>query len=105
MNPSSRSSAIRAATQRSVKYPSLRATHPRKPLFLWQRNRWFADSLLEETVTSELVSESRKFPASSELAGISCPSGRSSAEILQNERSGSTIYRRFPYACEQGKFC
>src|SRR5215467_8803648 len=47
MNRSSRSSAIRAATQPSVKYPSLRATHPRKPLFLWQRNRWFADSPLE----------------------------------------------------------
>src|SRR5215469_9745161 len=54
MNPSSRSSAIRAATQTSVKYPSLRATHPRKPLFLWQRNRRFADSPLAED-GSELV--------------------------------------------------
>jgi len=33
-----------------------------------QRNRWFADSLLEEAVLSELVSEA-KFPASWENTG------------------------------------
>ena|SRR5215467_6854813 len=61
----------------------------------------FADSALEETVRSELVSLS-EFPVSRELTGNLRRFGSPSAEIAPDNRAISVPYEAIPYAPEQG---
>jgi hypothetical protein len=65
------------------------------------RDRGFADSPVEEAVTSELVSEA-KFPASWEITGNFIEPGLSCASSSVKTRVGSKVYDPIPYAPEQG---
>jgi hypothetical protein len=66
-----------------------------------QRNRWFADSLLEEAVTSEPVSGA-KFPASWENTGNFVRLGLRVRLLARNPGTNSMAYDPIPYASEQG---
>jgi hypothetical protein len=58
---------------------------------------WFVDdSPLEEAVSSEPVSESPKFPASSELTGIFGDWGSSAPEMLPNSHFDQCLAGYFP---------
>jgi hypothetical protein len=65
------------------------------------RNRKFADSPLEEAVSSELVSEP-KFPASWEYTGYFVRRGLRVDYRAWNPQLNSTTYDPIPYASEQG---
>jgi hypothetical protein len=68
------------------------------------RNRWFADSPLEEAVSSEPVSEP-KFPASWENAGnfVNCRLNGASKGAKKGAKS--VAHGPIPYSSEQGIFC
>jgi hypothetical protein len=55
-----------------------------------------ADSSLEEGVSSEPVSESPKFPASSELTGIFGDRGSAAPEMLLNRHFDQSLAGYFP---------
>jgi hypothetical protein len=65
----------------------------------WDRE--FADSLLEEAVTSELVSEA-KFPASWENTGNFVRLGLGVQLLGRNPANNSMACDPIPYASEQG---
>jgi len=66
--------------------------------------RFAADSLLEETVWSEPVSERPKFPASRENAGNFVDSGVKGASKAAKKAAKSVFYELIPDAPEQGIF-
>jgi len=68
------------------------------------RNRKFADSLLEEGVMCELVSESPKFPDSREKTGNFHRLALRSRQMMPNTGADTMTYGKIPYASEQGIF-
>jgi hypothetical protein len=67
--------------------------------------RFALDSLLEEGVTSEPVSEARKFPASRENTGNFIDSCPAAGLMAAKKGVNPEAYRPIPYAPEQGIFC
>src|SRR5712671_6018484 len=65
------------------------------------RSKFAADSLLEEAVLSELVSEP-KFPASWEYTGYFVRRGLRVRLLARNPASNSMVCEPIPYASEQG---
>jgi ABC-type cobalamin/Fe3+-siderophores transport system ATPase subunit len=66
------------------------------------RDKFAPDSPLEETVTSELVSEAAKFPASRELTGIFFDAASEAPDAGQNPATNSKRCSEIPYHSEQG---
>src|SRR5690242_16233053 len=78
--------------------PSLRARNGRA------NSDSFADSPLEEAVSSELVSDARKFPASREFTGNFIESGLRGAPTAAKTGIKSEAYGTIPYAFRTGNF-
>jgi hypothetical protein len=76
------------------------------PASFWrsQQGPRFADSPLEEAVSSELVSEA-DFPASREFTENFIDWGLSRSVNASKTRADSKAYQPIPYASEQGIFC
>jgi hypothetical protein len=64
--------------------------------------RFATNCLLEETVTSELVSEAAKFPASRELTGIFFDAASKAPDAGQNRATNPKRCSEIPYHSEQG---